>query len=44
MKTVHIQEEIHTALRLKAIHQHKTLEEITNEILSHSLNTTTHGA
>jgi len=34
MKTVHIFDEVHSALRIKSIHSNKTLAEVTNEILS----------
>jgi hypothetical protein len=41
MKTVHILDDIHMKLRIKSIHENKTLVEITNEILSSHLNTPT---
>ena len=41
MKTVHLYDDVHTALRLRAIHERKTLEVLTNEILSLNTNTPT---
>ena len=39
MKHIVIDEELHTALRLKSIHTKKTLQEVANEILSQHLHT-----
>ena len=40
MKHLVISDEIHTKLRLQAIHKKQTLLEVTNEILSEHLNET----
>jgi len=39
MKHILISEDLHQALRLKSIHSRKSLQEITNEIISAALNT-----
>jgi len=36
-KTVHLEPELHTALRLRAFHRGISLQELTNELLSQSL-------
>ncbi len=37
MKILYVKESLHTALRMKAIHNQKTLQEVTDEILSKHL-------
>ncbi len=37
MKILYVKESLHTALRMKAIHSQKTLQEVTDEILSVNL-------
>jgi len=39
MKILYVNETLHTALRMKAIHTKQTLQEVTNEILSKHLYT-----
>lgn len=39
MKSIHIREDVHTALRMKSIHTKKNLQDLANEILSEYLYT-----
>ncbi len=38
MKTIHINEAVHTALRYKSINKHASIQDIANEILSQHFN------
>jgi len=41
MKSIHIREDIHTALRMKSIHTNKNLQDLVNELLTDALYTNT---